>query len=638
MKNIKNYEFEELKQELKNIGERPFRAEQIYKWLYEEKVKSFDEMTNLSKELREKLNCEYSICNFNILRKQESKDGTIKYLFDVLDGNAIETVLMKYHHGYSLCVSSQIGCKMGCKFCASTGIQFIRSLSAGEIVEQVLAVEQDQNIRISNIVFMGIGEPFDNYDNVVKAIRIINHPKGLNIGARHISISTSGLVPKIYKLAEENIQCTLSISLHATNNEKRSSMMPVNDAYPIEELIKACKDYIKITNRRISFEYALAKDNNDNLEDAKELVKLLKGMLCHVNLIPINKIENGKFDKSSNENIMKFRDYLNDHGIVATIRRELGSDIDAACRTIKKKKFKRRTIMLLDDIKEILPFMKKIKVYAFVGPSGTGKSYRAQMVASEKDIHFIIDDGLLIKDNEVIAGESAKKAETKVATVKHALFYEDNEKEVIIKALKKYKPDSILILGTSDGMVKKIAENLSLPEISETIYITDVATEQEMQTARRIRVTEGKHVIPVPTFEIKKDFSGYLLDPLQIFKSKGKGQKPYISEKSIIRPTFSYMGKFTISDLVFRQILEYLATQTKAIHKILKTRVENYGEGVNLYMEVSIVYGYNVIDGLKSFKEKARKEIEKLTAMNVVELEVVAKNIYIPQEDSKGDK
>ncbi len=638
MKNIKNYEFEELKQELKNIGERPFRAEQIYKWLYEEKVKSFDEMTNLSKELREKLNCEYSICNFNILRKQESKDGTIKYLFDVLDGNAIETVLMKYHHGYSLCVSSQIGCKMGCKFCASTGIQFIRSLSAGEIVEQVLAVEQDQNIRISNIVFMGIGEPLNNYNNVVKAIRIINHPKGLNIGARHISISTSGLVPKIYKLAEENIQCTLSISLHATNNEKRSSMMPVNDAYPIEELIKACKDYIKITNRRISFEYALAKDNNDNLEDAKELVKLLKGMLCHVNLIPINKIENGKFDKSSNENIMKFRDYLNDHGIVATIRRELGSDIDAACRTIKKKKFKRRTIMLLDDIKEILPFMKKIKVYAFVGPSGTGKSYRAQMVASEKDIHFIIDDGLLIKDNEVIAGESAKKAETKVATVKHALFYEDNEKEVIIKALKKYKPNSILILGTSDGMVKKIAENLSLPEISETIYITDVATEQEMQTARRIRVTEGKHVIPVPTFEIKKDFSGYLLDPLQIFKSKGKGQKPYISEKSIIRPTFSYMGKFTISDLVFRQILEYLATQTKAIHKILKTRVENYGEGVNLYMEVSIVYGYNVIDGLKSFKEKARKEIEKLTAMNVVELEVVAKNIYIPQEDSKEDK
>ena len=287
--------------------------------------------------------------------------------------------------------------------------------------------------------------------------------------------------------------------------------------------------------------------------------------------------------------------------------------------------------MLLKDIKEMLPFLNKIKVYAFVGPSGTGKSYRAQMVAGEKDTHFIIDDGLLIKDNEVVAGESAKKAPTKVATVKHALFYDDEEKAEIIRALKKYRPQSILILGTSDGMVQKIAANLGLPEISETIYITDVATEQEMETARRIRVTEGKHVIPVPTFEIKKDFSGYLLDPLQIFKSKGKGQKPYISEKSIIRPTFSYMGNFTISDSVFRQILEYLADQTPAIYKILKTRVENYGDGVKLYMEVTIMYGYNVVDGLKNFKGKSKKEIEKLTAMNVVELEVVAKNIYVPE-------
>ena len=337
MKNIKDYNLEELKQELANLGEKTFRAEQIFKWIFQEKVKSFDDMTNISLELREKLKKEYTICNFNILKKQESKDGTIKYLFDVLDGNAIETVLMSYHHGYSICVSSQIGCKMGCKFCASTGINFIRSLTSGEIVEQILAVEQDTGIRISNVVFMGIGEPLDNYDNVINAIRIINNPKGLNIGARHISISTSGLVPKIYKLAEENIPCTLSISLHATTNEKRSKMMPVNDAYPIEELIKACKDYIKKTNRRISFEYALAKDNNDNKEDAKELVHLLKGMLCHVNLIPINKIENGSFSKSSNENIMKFRDYLNDHGIVATIRRELGSDIDAACGQLRRK-------------------------------------------------------------------------------------------------------------------------------------------------------------------------------------------------------------------------------------------------------------------------------------------------------------
>ena len=341
MKNIKDYNLEELKKEMIELGEKPFRAEQIFKWIHQEKVKTFEEMTNISLELRKKLEEKYTLCNYKILKKQESKDGTIKYLFDVLDGNAIETVLMRYHHGNSICVSSQIGCKMGCKFCASTGINFIRSLTSGEIVEQIIAVEQDTGEKISNVVFMGIGEPFDNYDNVVKAIRIINNPKGLNIGARHISISTSGIVPKIYQLAEENIQCTLSISLHATSNEKRSSMMPVNNAYPLEELMKACKEYIKKTNKRISFEYALAKDNNDNLQDAKELVKLLKGMLCHVNLIPINKIENGKFDKSSNENIIKFRDYLNDHGIVATIRRELGSDIDAACGQLRRKELNR---------------------------------------------------------------------------------------------------------------------------------------------------------------------------------------------------------------------------------------------------------------------------------------------------------
>ena len=337
MKNIKDYNLDELKQELINLGEKQFRAEQIFKWVFQEKVTSFDEMTNLSLELREKLKQNYTMCNFNVLKKQVASDGTIKYLFDVLDGNAIETVLMKYHHGYSICVSSQIGCKMGCKFCASTGIAFERSLTSGEIVEQLLAVERDENIKISNVVFMGIGEPLDNYDNVVKAIRIINNQKGINIGARHISVSTSGLVPKIYQLAEENIQCTLSISLHATTDEQRSKMMPVNNLYNIEELLKACKDYIAKTNRRVSFEYALAKENNDNLEDVKRLVKLLRGMNCHVNLIPINKIENGAFTKSSNENILKFRDYLNEHGIVATIRRELGSDIDAACGQLRRK-------------------------------------------------------------------------------------------------------------------------------------------------------------------------------------------------------------------------------------------------------------------------------------------------------------
>ena len=337
MKNIKDYNIESLKEELIKLGEKPYRAEQIFKWIYVENVTSFDDMTNLSLDLREKLKKNFSLCIFKILRKQVSKDGTIKYLFDVLDGNSIETVLMKYHHGYSLCVSTQIGCKMGCKFCASTGIRFARNLSSGEIVQELLAVERDEKIKISNVVFMGIGEPLDNYDNVINAIKIINNQKGINIGARHISISTSGIVPMIYKLAEENIQCTLSISLHATNNKKRSEMMPINNKYSIEELMIACKDYIDKTNRRISFEYALAKDNNDNMQDAKELIKLLKGMLCHVNLIPINKIDNGKYVKSSDENILKFRDYLNEHGIVATVRRELGSDIEAACGQLRRK-------------------------------------------------------------------------------------------------------------------------------------------------------------------------------------------------------------------------------------------------------------------------------------------------------------
>ena len=341
-KNIKNYTVEELKEELKNMGEKPFRAEQIFKWLFQDRVETFEEMTNISLALREKLNEEYRIGSFKILRKLESKDGTKKYLFDVQDGdgNLIESVLMQYHHGYTICVSSQIGCKMGCKFCASTGIPFARSLEAAEIVEQILTIEKDENIRISNIVFMGIGEPLDNYENVMRAIKIINDPKALNIGARHISISTSGLVPQIYKLADEKLQCTLSVSLHSSNNKKRSEMMPINNAYPIEELIEACNYYIKVTNKRISFEYALAKDNNDNLDDARELVELLKGMLAHVNLIPINKIEDGAYTKSSNENIIKFRDYLNDNGIVATIRRELGADIDAACGQLRKQNLK----------------------------------------------------------------------------------------------------------------------------------------------------------------------------------------------------------------------------------------------------------------------------------------------------------
>lgn len=265
---------------------------------------------------------------------------------------------------------------------------------------------------------------------------------------------------------------------------------------------------------------------------------------------------------------------------------------------------------------------------------GTGKSFRAQMVASKRDIKYIIDDGLLIKENEVIAGVSAKKASTKIETVKKALFNNKEEAEEIKKAFKKYKPESVLILGTSDNMINKIITNLGLPELTETIYITDVATEEEMEDAKRMRQTEGKHVIPVPTFEIKKDFSGFILDPLQIFKSSGKGSAPYISEKSIIRPTFSYMGKFVISDTVFRQIIEYLAKRTESIYKIVRIRINKIGEdaGISIYMEVTLNYGYNILEELKLFKKKAKREIENLTAMNVEVMDIIAKGVHIPEE------
>ena len=273
-----------------------------------------------------------------------------------------------------------------------------------------------------------------------------------------------------------------------------------------------------------------------------------------------------------------------------------------------------------------------MRVYAFVGPSGTGKSYRAQMVAGENNIEYIIDDGLLVNENEVVAGTSAKKAPTKIETVRHAIFIDEKEKNEMREAIKRINPESILILGTSDGMVEKIAENLGLPKIEKTVYIQDVATEKEMKTARNIRVTEGKHVIPVPTFEIKKQFSGYILDPLQIFKSKGSGNKPYVSEKSIIRPTFSYLGNFTIADTVFRQIIEYLARKDEGIAKVIRTRVESYEDGTSIYMEVSLVYGVNVIDCLNNFKEKSVKEIERLTTMNIESIKVVAKTIEVPNK------
>ena len=274
--------------------------------------------------------------------------------------------------------------------------------------------------------------------------------------------------------------------------------------------------------------------------------------------------------------------------------------------------------------------MENIEVYAFVGPSGTGKSYRAQMVAGAYNIKFIIDDGLLVKENAIVAGQSAKKAPTKIETIKKALFNDEKQKSEMQEVIIRLSPKSILILGTSDKMVKTIAENLGLPPIKKTIYITDVATEEEIENAKRIRTTEGKHVIPVPTFELKKDFSGYLLDPLQIFKSQGLNGNPYISEKSIIRPTFNYIGNFTISDNVFKQIIEVQARNIKSISKIIRIRVNKSEEGPNVYIEVEIIYGFNIMAELKKFKEKCIKDIERQTRMNVTEFKVVAKKISLP--------
>lgn len=336
-KGIKNYTLDDLKKEMVAISEKEYRAKQIYEWLYKKNVVTFDEMTNLSKELITKLNEKYYIEDLKILEKLESKDGTKKYLLGLPTGGAIECVLMKYKYGYTLCISTQKGCRMGCKFCASTKAKFEGNLQTGEIVDQILKIQREEDLRISNIVFMGIGEPLDNFDNLINAIKIINDPFGVEIGARHISISTSGLADRIRDLADLKTQCTLSISLHYTTDELRSEIMPINRRYNIEELLDACRYYIKVTGRRVSFEYAMVNGLNDSLEDAKRLVSLIKDIKCHVNLIRINEIDETNYKKSTNDNILKFRDYLNDNNIVATIRRTLGEDIEAACGQLRKQ-------------------------------------------------------------------------------------------------------------------------------------------------------------------------------------------------------------------------------------------------------------------------------------------------------------
>ena len=318
-----------------------FHGKQIFTWLHQKSVTSFDEMTNLSKNLRAELQNSFYIVTIKTKKKLASSiDDTVKYLYELPDGELVESVLMKYHHGYTVCVSTQIGCKMGCTFCASCKNGFIRNLTASEILAQVTAASKDMGVRISNIVMMGMGEPLDNFENSIRFIRLVTSPDGLNIGCRHISLSTSGVVPNIYKLADMQLPVTLSISLHASDDETRNRIMPVNHKWNIEELLKACRYFLAQGGRRISFEYALISGENDSVSTADALANLLKGMLCHVNLIPVNSVEENKYCPPDKKRILQFQKRLEAHGITATVRRTLGSDVNASCGQLRNQNLK----------------------------------------------------------------------------------------------------------------------------------------------------------------------------------------------------------------------------------------------------------------------------------------------------------
>ncbi len=338
MKDIKSLAFEELKMEMECLGEKAFRAEQIFRWMHQKMVRSFEEMTNLSQGLRERLSQEYALTSLEMVRVQESAlDGTRKYLFELEDGRLVESVWMKYRHGNSLCISSQVGCRMGCAFCASTIDGLERSLTASEMLEQVYAVTLLTGERISNVVVMGIGEPLDNYGNLLKFIALLTDEKGLHISQRNITVSTCGLVREMRMLADEKLQITLALSLHAASDEKRRKLMPVARRYSIAELIEACAYYFERTGRRITFEYALVKGENDAQEDARQLASLVKGLNCHVNLIPVNPVSERNFVQPDTENITAFKNKLEKNGINVTIRREMGRDIDGACGQLRRR-------------------------------------------------------------------------------------------------------------------------------------------------------------------------------------------------------------------------------------------------------------------------------------------------------------
>ncbi|MBD8031703.1 MULTISPECIES: 23S rRNA (adenine(2503)-C(2))-methyltransferase RlmN [Solibacillus] len=335
---IYSLRLDEMKEWLTSNGEKAFRAGQIYEWLYEKRVQTFEDMSNLPKALREKLEAEFALTTLSTIIKQESKDGTIKFLFQLQDGYSIETVLMRHDYGNSICVTTQVGCRIGCTFCASTLGGLKRHLMAGEIVEQVVKVQQqldETDERVSSIVIMGIGEPFDNYDAMMNFLKIMNDDKGLNIGARHITVSTSGIVPKIYEFADEGMQINFAVSLHAPNQEARQKLMPIAKAYKLEDLMEAVKYYTKKSGRRVTFEYGLMSGENDTEEVALELAKLIKNIKCHVNLIPINYVPERDYIRTSRSKIFAFEKTLKEQGINVTIRREQGADIAAACGQLR---------------------------------------------------------------------------------------------------------------------------------------------------------------------------------------------------------------------------------------------------------------------------------------------------------------
>ena len=341
---IKSMNITELEDLLKELGEPKFRAKQIFDWLHAKQVDSFEEMTNLSKGLREKLSETAAINGVEIVRKLVSQiDGTRKYLFALSDGAIIESVLMKYEHSNTVCISTQVGCRMGCKFCASTLDGVERGLTAGEMLSQIYAIQKDCGERVHGTVLMGSGEPLDNYDNVVKFLRLINDPKGQNMGQRHITLSTCGLVDRMYDLAEEDLQITLAVSLHAPNDGIRTQTMPIAKVYSMDRLLQACRDYADKTKRRITFEYALIHGVNDGDEHAWELVKKLRDMLCHVNLIPVNDVKERNYVKSTADRVKRFAGILNENGVETTVRRKLGSDIDAACGQLRRSHMKEQT-------------------------------------------------------------------------------------------------------------------------------------------------------------------------------------------------------------------------------------------------------------------------------------------------------